>query len=864
MNSVHPDFSTQSPSPSSSVVQTAPGIRPVNSPSISGQHTSSFAKGNRSSVLSTQNSELSYDLSRNQWDLWDKAWGCHTEARLWQSDSSSSDDSIFSSCSSGSSKTSVAEDPSTSSPVKYPPPPRYPEVCINWLQGKCSRGRTCFYVHHDLEYDIPVVRKPTITASYTLTVREHIKVRCGPGFDIQEVITGFESPWLYISKIPPHINIDEVSRYLTQRGYPPQLVRLQGHMAKVRFASHIDARNANASVNGSVQWKETLSTRLAINNPSGRDAALQDTSVRLRWPTPSVVVYAGYRELEDASRAIEIANREYRTNFVSARLHQGLPAVNRHTVRFQNLPIGTKREDMDKYASPVDVMWDDPKYRSVDAAVAGIKRLLYFNNLSPQRFDVLPPPHRDGFVTAWVQFDTPSLASDAATLLHDRKPKCTGRTPVIAHHLQSLEYSVPLDEYIKIAPDVHALREWLKYRPKPLTTITTYEMPHSTRVRLSANDVKELGRLKAEFERIRGGELLLKDREIVWDSFFAQDHGRGYLRGVERKYPGVVIKEEIQRRRLKLFGPLRKRYAVKMLLLRKFEELNAMEEKIYLPRDLIGLFLRHEFPALQRTVGEHVVNLNLWESYVTVRGTKKDLRIVRQAVQKVGQRRNGMRPGNIASCPVCFGEVDAPFPLKCGHTYCRSCLTDYLNAATENRFFPLTCLGNNGTCGEPISLSVPRGILSPIEFDNVVDGAFQAYIHTRPKEFHYCPTPDCMQVYRTAPKGTPIQCPSCLLRICPECHDEYHDGFDCPDGDTEEDFKKWVDTHDVKSCPGCKIPIERAEGCNHVTCTRCQSHICWACLQTFPKGEGIYTHMRLEHGGIGLGPEDFVWEPFMV
>ncbi|KAJ3779827.1 hypothetical protein GGU10DRAFT_280242, partial [Lentinula aff. detonsa] len=54
----------------------------------------------------------------------------------------------------------------------------------------------------------------------------------------------------------------------------------------------------------------------------------------------------------------------------------------------------------------------------------------------------------------------------------------------------------------------------------------------------------------------------------------------------------------------------------------------------------------------------------------------------------------------------------------------------------------------------------------------------------------------------------------------------------------------------VKNCPLCKVHIERAEGCNHITCIHCQTHICWVCMQTFPGGDGIYNHMRAEHGGI--------------
>ncbi|KAJ3791935.1 hypothetical protein GGU11DRAFT_694090, partial [Lentinula aff. detonsa] len=66
------------------------------------------------------------------------------------------------------------------------------------------------------------------------------------------------------------------------------------------------------------------------------------------------------------------------------------------------------------------------------------------------------------------------------------------------------------------------------------------------------------------------------------------------------------------------------------------------------------------------------------------------------------------------------------------------------------------------------------------------------------------------------------QCPSCLLCICPQCHVEQHDGIDCPDRDGGVHlFNEWIKTHNVKNCPSCKVLIERAEGCNHVTCIHC-------------------------------------------
>ncbi|KAJ7610361.1 hypothetical protein FB45DRAFT_761435 [Roridomyces roridus] len=188
----------------------------------------------------------------------------------------------------------------------------------------------------------------------------------------------------------------------------------------------------------------------------------------------------------------------------------------------------------------------------------------------------------------------------------------------------------------------------------------------------------------------------------------------------------------------------------------------------------------------------------------------------------------------------------------CGHTWCRACLTQYFLSAVESRCFPLRCLGDEAKCTELMPPSLAHRILQLNEFSVLAKAALAAYVHTHPEELHYCPSPDCLQIYRTAPKGTFVLCP-CLHRICQSCHAEAHDGFACKDcNNTDKLFSQWAELNDVKKCPGCRIPIERGEGCHHVTCIQCRTHFCWVCLKTFPKGEGIYLHMRVQHGGIGL------------
>lgn len=46
-----------------------------------------------------------------------------------------------------------------------------------------------------------------------------------------------------------------------------------------------------------------------------------------------------------------------------------------------------------------------------------------------------------------------------------------------------------------------------------------------------------------------------------------------------------------------------------------------------------------------------------------------------------------------------------------------------------------------------------------------------------------------------------------------------------------------------KQCPKCKSWMQKLEGCNKMTCSKCQTYFCWLCLKVLNKSDP-YSHFN--------------------
>ncbi|KAH9990989.1 hypothetical protein BJV74DRAFT_419934 [Russula compacta] len=694
----------------------------------------------------------------------------------------------------------------------------------------------------------------------TLTVMEPTKVKFSSGFSIEKITTGFESLWFVIEDVSATVDRTAIERLVAPFG-EVQEVRLHerrqnddspfaSRVVSVRMANYRQTVRAINGLDGKDPFGHRITVRLSLGKSLARH---RDKWIRVSWPIPRKAGYAGYSTLEAAQNAVSKADgTTERGYWITATMYESIPIIDAYNVRFMGLPPEVDQKFLDKFGPSEGTMLERPNYQAPEFGIPAVRRTLAsFGKIT--QFQVVPAPYKSGFVRVWCQFDSPDVAG-AACELNWVKQRSLGMEKILVRRVHSVIEHVPRARFLLVEHDLLRLQEkvWNHTHGAHLDILaprTGEEIP----VRLVAEDSKTLARLRVEFKEILDGEVLKESGQQIWDDFLRSEAGLSFVEHLGRCNPNVMILVQSFRRCVRLIGTVEQRQPVAAAILAKLCSLRQHKvHTIPLDGQAMGVLASPEFVSAQQRHGEENIRIDFQRHVLLVRGPANLHEEVQQIVHAI-KSRHATDVGD-DHCPVCLEPPLAPVSLSCSHRWCKACLVAYLTAAADTRSFPISCLGNQGRCTEFVPVMMAREVLSPADFDALALAAFHAYVQARPGEYRYCPTPDCLQAYPNGPQNAPLSCPSCLARICSSCHVEYHEGVTCADREDGGDrlFQEWMRTHDVKKCPGCNAPIERAAGCHHMTCTRCHTHTCWVCLETFAKGQGIYDHMREFHGGIGL------------
>lgn len=214
-----------------------------------------------------------------------------------------------------------------------------------------------------------------------------------------------------------------------------------------------------------------------------------------------------------------------------------------------------------------------------------------------------------------------------------------------------------------------------------------------------------------------------------------------------------------------------------------------------------------------------------------------------------------LAPDAVLTCQICFDDatgVEMPC-LPCGHRFCRDCWGGLLKCEVGEGTSCLLTRCPDPKCQEKVRGGMFKAICDQHVFEKYDYYSKRSFVENNPKA-KWCPAPDCphcVVLKESCPKPDPesqqsvcVQC-KCSYRWCFSCTEEAHRPVSC------QMLKKWNEKNqdeaenmtwilaNTKPCPKCGNPIEKNQGCMHMSC-RCGHQFCWLCLAD----DYNYSHTR--------------------
>ena len=692
----------------------------------------------------------------------------------------------------------------------------------------------------------------------------HCTVRFGAGATPQEITTAFESRHIILSNLSPNVTDAEIVEITETFG---DLIAVHLDIsptkvsARVEFAECAQAASAVQTLNNiehqSMKLTARLDLRAAIESGAG---TLLSRKVKISWYAPSLVAWAHYPTITMAkNEAIRLDGmtfdgRKIRATFQTPRRNQ----THSFSVIINSLPVDADSIPLEQFCvGASSISMGRPNYGH--SPVDDIRDLL--ERFGPlEALDILPTDRSKTKITAFAQFSSGEAADAASKTLNGVKQTFLGSSPLWIQQIFSVKYSIRTRQFEAVKGGLDQLRDAHDKDCK----IRYYDHADPVCIRIYGQDPKTMGCAKVELERLLHGETLISDGKDVWDEYFDTPSSQKILQRINNDHT-FFVKCDSRNRTIRLFGREADRERARGLILRLLKRVQSQRHILPLQKDVLYTLLNGGLRTLHDEFGSAKVTLDVVSRALTVRGETDVVQRVRRAVISMASYSASASSQNVdVLCPVCYCEVTDPIKLSCGHVYCTTCLQHFLRSAIGPNFIQLRCIAEeldelteqNSPCHAEIPYHIIRDVLPTTEEKVLLESSFLSYIHARPAEFHYCPTPDCRVIYRPGVQGTALQCPSCLARICAACHVEFHEGLSCAEHldsltGGHEALDRWRKENGVKPCPDCQADLEKNGGCNHIQCIRCKTHMCWVCMKTFA-ASGVYDHMNKVHGGIGI------------
>uniref|UniRef100_A0A6N2MTG9 RBR-type E3 ubiquitin transferase n=2 Tax=Salix TaxID=40685 RepID=A0A6N2MTG9_SALVM len=211
------------------------------------------------------------------------------------------------------------------------------------------------------------------------------------------------------------------------------------------------------------------------------------------------------------------------------------------------------------------------------------------------------------------------------------------------------------------------------------------------------------------------------------------------------------------------------------------------------------------------------------------------------------------------TCAICFESFprNKIFSASCGHPFCNTCWSGYISTTINDGPGCLVLRCPDPSCQAAVGQDMINLLAPDEDKEKYSRYLLRSYVEGNRKT-KWCPAPGCEYAVDFAAGGGSFDV-SCLCShsFCWNCVEEAHRPVDCGTvekwilkNSAESENMNWI-LANSKPCPKCKRPIEKNQGCMHMTCTPpCKFEFCWLCLGAWTDhGErtgGFYACNRYE------------------
>eukprot|EP01010_Urceolus_cornutus_P001853 NODE_242_length_1945_cov_224.710970_g192_i0.p1 GENE.NODE_242_length_1945_cov_224.710970_g192_i0~~NODE_242_length_1945_cov_224.710970_g192_i0.p1 ORF type:complete len:548 (+),score=98.91 NODE_242_length_1945_cov_224.710970_g192_i0:142-1785(+) len=213
-------------------------------------------------------------------------------------------------------------------------------------------------------------------------------------------------------------------------------------------------------------------------------------------------------------------------------------------------------------------------------------------------------------------------------------------------------------------------------------------------------------------------------------------------------------------------------------------------------------------------------------------------------------------------CNVCFDECppDTILRMQCGHWFCKECWTGYLSGKVEQGPSCVVTHCAYPKCLQSVDETMFEEFLPEDLFTKYRTFVTRSFVEDNPR-IRWCPGTDCDKaILCRDPNKLLVQC-LCGYRSCFHCGLEAHAPVKCSDlrawqlkEKGEGENSKWVFAN-TKACPECQSPIQKNDGCNHMTCTKCRHEFCWVCTLDWKKHGSSWYNCNFYNPGKATAEE---------